>query len=142
MDSLIHILYFDTTKLGVNDPTSLYRAISHIRLKPLDERARKNGDYGFKKTDDSSNISFRINKPDFIEFLIRNSIYRCSFHKSIRRFNSDDSNISPDGEPAILCKLIVYLPEYSYQDQLIQELEAKEYIFNVSKRKYKDPHPG
>jgi len=49
---------------------------------------------------------------------------------------------TPDGELVILCKLTINLPDYSERDQLIQELEAKEYIFDVSKWKWQDPHPG
>jgi hypothetical protein len=140
MDSLIHIIHFDTTELTLNDPTSLYRAISHVRLKPLNKTARENGDYGFKTTDDSFDIQFRINKPDFVKFLIDNNINRFSFHKSRRKFKSVKSKTSSGSESVILCKLVIDLPEYSEQDRLIRELESKEYIFDVSIRKWQDLH--
>jgi len=141
IDSIIQRIHFDTTKFDANDPTSLYRAISHIRL---DTGKKIHPILGtpitFKIVNDDLNVPFRINKQDFVEFLIKNNVYQCYFSKYMHKLTLDDSDIPPDGKLNNYYELIVYLPEYSQRDQLIQELEAKEYIFNVEKRKWQDPY--
>ncbi len=131
MDTIIHRIFFDTTKFDMGDPTSLYKAISHIRLKTNEDRSISGGTYAYKTTNNDINIPFRINQPDFIEFLIKNKVYACAIHKITSAYTSESLDILPDGKLNNYFKMNIYLPKDSQRNNLIKELMKKEYIYDV-----------